>query len=146
MDDDFASPRATVCRTRRRCGGRTARQHGAESPCRAGMSSSLRGSRAIGMFVVLEGKVKLGQTSSDGREQVMAVLGPGEMFGELSLFDPGERTSTATAVTDCDPARVGTTRPASVADWTSGGRRGTAAGVGAAATSRQRSDGRPRFQ
>ena len=52
------------------------------------------------LFVVLNGKVKLGQTSSDGREQVMAVLGPGEMCGELSLFDPGVRTSTATAVTD----------------------------------------------
>lgn len=52
------------------------------------------------LFVILDGKVKLGQTSSDGREQVMAVLGPGEMFGELSLFDPGQRTSTATAVTD----------------------------------------------
>lgn len=52
------------------------------------------------LFVVLDGKVKLGQSSSDGREQVMAVLGPGEMFGELSLFDPGRRTSTATAVTD----------------------------------------------
>ena len=52
------------------------------------------------LFVVLDGKVKLGQTSGDGREQVMAVLGPGEMFGELSLFDPGLRTSTATAVTD----------------------------------------------
>ena len=52
------------------------------------------------LFVVLDGKVKLGQTSSDGREQVMAVLGPGEMFGELSLFDPGPRSATVTAVTD----------------------------------------------
>jgi CRP-like cAMP-binding protein len=52
------------------------------------------------LFVVLDGKVKLGQTSGDGREQVMAVLGRGDMFGELSLFDPGARTSTATAVTD----------------------------------------------
>jgi len=52
------------------------------------------------LFLVLSGKVKLSQTSSDGREQVMAVLGHGEMFGELSLFDPGTRTSTATAVTD----------------------------------------------
>lgn len=52
------------------------------------------------LFVVLEGKVKLSQTSGDGREQVMAVLGRGDMFGELSLFDPGTRTSTATAVTD----------------------------------------------
>ena len=53
------------------------------------------------LFVVQDGKVKLSQTSADGREQVMAVVGPGEMFGELSLFDPGRRTSTATAVTDC---------------------------------------------
>lgn len=52
------------------------------------------------MYVILEGKVKLGQTSNDGRESLMAVLGPGEMFGELSLFDPGMRTSTATALTD----------------------------------------------
>jgi CRP/FNR family transcriptional regulator, cyclic AMP receptor protein len=52
------------------------------------------------LYVIVDGKVKLGQTSADGREQVLAVLGPGGMFGELSLFDPGRRTSTATAVTD----------------------------------------------
>ncbi len=53
------------------------------------------------MYVILDGKVKLGQTSSDGRESLLGVLGPGEMFGELSMFDPGLRTSTATALTDC---------------------------------------------
>ncbi|MGI9196049.1 MAG: Crp/Fnr family transcriptional regulator [Candidatus Nanopelagicales bacterium] len=52
------------------------------------------------MYVVLDGKVKLGQTSPDGRESLLAILGPGEVFGELSLFDPGMRTATATAVTD----------------------------------------------
>ena len=52
------------------------------------------------MYVIVDGKVKLGQTSNDGRETLLAVLGPGEMFGELSLFDPGLRTSTATALTD----------------------------------------------
>jgi CRP/FNR family cyclic AMP-dependent transcriptional regulator len=52
------------------------------------------------MYVILDGKVKLGQTSNDGRESLLGVLGPGEMFGELSLFDPGVRTSTATALTD----------------------------------------------
>jgi CRP/FNR family cyclic AMP-dependent transcriptional regulator len=52
------------------------------------------------MYVIVEGKVKLGQTSVDGRESLLAVLGPAEMFGELSLFDPGTRTSTATALTD----------------------------------------------
>ncbi|MEY4171157.1 MAG: hypothetical protein RLZ94_2230 [Actinomycetota bacterium] len=52
------------------------------------------------MYVILDGKVKLGHTSPDGRESLLAVLGPGEVFGELSLFDPGPRTATATAVTD----------------------------------------------
>ena len=28
------------------------------------------------LFIIVDGKIKLGQTSSDGREQVMAVLGP----------------------------------------------------------------------
>ncbi len=52
------------------------------------------------LYVVTSGKVKLGRTSADGRENLLAVLGPGEMFGELSLFDPGPRTATATAITD----------------------------------------------
>jgi len=52
------------------------------------------------LYVVLEGKLKLGTTSIDGRENLLSILGPGEMFGELSLFDPEPRTATATAVTD----------------------------------------------
>jgi CRP/FNR family cyclic AMP-dependent transcriptional regulator len=52
------------------------------------------------LYVVRTGKIKLGRTSADGRENLLAVLGPGEMFGELSLFDPGPRTATATAVTE----------------------------------------------
>jgi CRP/FNR family cyclic AMP-dependent transcriptional regulator len=51
------------------------------------------------LYVVTEGKIKLGRTSSDGRENLLSILGPGEMFGELSLFDPGPRTSTATSIT-----------------------------------------------
>ena len=52
------------------------------------------------LYVIVEGKLKLGTSSGDGRENLLSVLGPGEMFGELSLFDPEPRTSTATAVTD----------------------------------------------
>ncbi|NBU32075.1 MAG: Crp/Fnr family transcriptional regulator [Actinobacteria bacterium] len=52
------------------------------------------------LYLITEGKIKLSHTSSDGRESLFTVLGPGDMFGELSVFDPGPRTSTAIAVTD----------------------------------------------
>lgn len=58
------------------------------------------GERGDRLYVMEEGKVKLGTTSGDGRETLLAVVGPGEMIGELSLFDPGPRTATATALTD----------------------------------------------
>jgi len=58
------------------------------------------------LYIVTEGKIKLGRTAADGRENLLAILGPGEMFGELSLFDPGPRTSTAVAVTDARLARM----------------------------------------
>ncbi len=59
------------------------------------------------LYVMLSGKVKLTRTSADGRENLLAVLGPGEMLGELSLFDPGPRTASAVAVTDAVLAGLG---------------------------------------
>ena len=59
------------------------------------------------LYVVLEGKIKLTRTAPDGRENLLSVLGPGEMFGELSLFDPRPRTSSAVAVTDAHLAGLG---------------------------------------
>lgn len=58
------------------------------------------------LYIVLTGKVKLGRKSSDGRENLVAVMGPADQFGELSLFDPGPRTATAVVVTDARLARL----------------------------------------
>jgi CRP-like cAMP-binding protein len=58
------------------------------------------------LYIVLEGKVKLGRRSADGRENLVAIMGPSDQFGELSVFDPGPRMSTATAVTDARLARM----------------------------------------
>jgi CRP/FNR family transcriptional regulator len=52
------------------------------------------------LHVILSGKVKISRAAADGRENLLAVLGPGDLFGELSLFNPGPRTATATAITD----------------------------------------------
>jgi len=59
------------------------------------------------LYIIVEGKIKLGRASGDGRENLLAILGPGEMFGELSLFDPGPRNATATAVADTTLLGVG---------------------------------------
>ncbi|MEV5752562.1 Crp/Fnr family transcriptional regulator [Actinoallomurus sp. NPDC052308] len=59
------------------------------------------------LYVVLDGKIKLTRTAPDGRENLLSVLGPSEMFGELSLFDPRPRTASAIAVTESRLAGVG---------------------------------------
>jgi len=59
------------------------------------------------LYVILDGKIKLTRTAPDGRENLLSVLGPGEMFGELSLFDPRPRTASAVAVTDSKLAGLG---------------------------------------
>ena len=56
------------------------------------------GDQAERLYVIGEGKIKLGTVSADGRENLLSILGPGDMFGELSLFDLKPRASTATAV------------------------------------------------
>jgi CRP-like cAMP-binding protein len=65
------------------------------------------GERGDRLYVIERGKIKLGRRSNDGRENLLAVLGPGEMFGELSLFDPGPRTATATVVADARVQELG---------------------------------------
>jgi CRP-like cAMP-binding protein len=52
------------------------------------------------LYVIVSGKVKIGHCSPDGRDGLLTILGPSDMFGELSVFDPGPRTSSATTVTD----------------------------------------------
>ncbi|GAA1780564.1 Crp/Fnr family transcriptional regulator [Streptomonospora arabica] len=59
------------------------------------------------LYVILSGKVKLTRAAVDGRENLLSVLGPSEMFGELSLFDPRPRTASAIAVTDAVLAGLG---------------------------------------
>ena len=54
------------------------------------------------LYIILTGKIKLTKAAPDGRENLLSVHGPGEMFGELSLFDPVPRTASATAVTSAE--------------------------------------------
>ena len=57
------------------------------------------------LYIILTGKVKIGRRSPDGRENLLTIMGPSDMFGELSIFDPGPRTSSATRSPEAKPAR-----------------------------------------
>jgi CRP/FNR family cyclic AMP-dependent transcriptional regulator len=51
------------------------------------------------LYIIISGKVKIGNRSPNGQQTLLAILGPSDMFGELSVFDPGPRTSSATTIT-----------------------------------------------
>jgi len=68
------------------------------------------------LYIISSGKVKVGRKAPDGRENLLAVFGPSDMFGELSIFDPGPRTSTATTVTE---VRAHTMDRAALREWIS---------------------------
>jgi len=58
------------------------------------------------LYIILSGKIKLGHHAHDGRQNLLAIMGPSDMVGDLALFDPGPRTATATAVVDSRVARL----------------------------------------
>lgn len=69
-----------------------------EETLRRGESLFHEGDSGDNLFIIVDGKIKLGHASDDGRENLIAILGPREIIGELSLFDLGKRSTSATAV------------------------------------------------
>lgn len=51
------------------------------------------------MYLVLEGEVRVRMVIG-GKETILAVLGPGEFFGEIALFDHGPRSADVVANQD----------------------------------------------
>lgn len=91
-------------------------------PIRLGQGEQLfsLGDSAEELFIVVSGKVKLTRSSKQHqpllttprrggrpmirptRESLLWLFGPGDMFGELSIFDQGTRSTTATAMIDSE--------------------------------------------
>jgi CRP-like cAMP-binding protein len=65
-----------------------------------------QGDRADAVFFVHRGKVKLTVLSRQGKQAVIALLGPGDFFGEGCLAGQPLRMATATAMTEASIARV----------------------------------------
>ncbi len=54
--------------------------------------------RGLNLFIISEGRVKISQISEEGGEVILAILGEGEFFGELSVVDGLSRSATVTAL------------------------------------------------
>lgn len=52
------------------------------------------GDPADAVFVVASGRVKVVITSSDGKEFILTVLGPGQVFGEMALLESAPRSAS----------------------------------------------------
>lgn len=65
--------------------------------------------RADAVYYVQKGKIKISVASTQGKEAVIALLGPGEFFGEGCLIDQPLRLATARAMADSEVMRVGKT-------------------------------------
>jgi len=56
--------------------------------------------RGDALYILEEGNVRIWVYDDDVKEVTLAQLKPGDFFGELAVLDRGERSSSATAVTD----------------------------------------------
>src|SRR5215203_5633215 len=65
-----------------------------------------QGDPADALFYIQKGKVKVTTLSSHGKEAVVAILGPGDFFGEGCLAGQPLRISTVTAMADSSIARL----------------------------------------
>jgi len=65
-----------------------------------------QGDAADSVFYIQKGKVKITVLSEQGKEAVVAILGPDEFCGEGCLTGQPRRISTATAMTDCGIMRL----------------------------------------
>lgn len=65
-----------------------------------------QGDEAEALYAVVNGLLEVSVISMDGRKLALNVLRPGSVFGEIALFDPGERTATVTALESAVVLRI----------------------------------------
>lgn len=58
------------------------------------------------LFAILAGQLEFSILAADGRKLSLDMMGPGAVFGEITLFDPGPRTATVTALAPSRLLRV----------------------------------------
>jgi CRP/FNR family cyclic AMP-dependent transcriptional regulator len=65
------------------------------------------GEDAESLIVLLTGRAKVTNFDEEGREIILAWLGPGEFFGEMGLIDGSPRSASVVAVEPCELLTIG---------------------------------------
>ncbi|MBN1496196.1 MAG: Crp/Fnr family transcriptional regulator [Spirochaetes bacterium] len=65
-----------------------------------GMMIFLEGEKGSLFYLLMEGSVRLFKSAPDGREITLKLMSPGEIFGEVILFEQDRYPASATAVSD----------------------------------------------
>ncbi len=65
------------------------------------------GESADALLVLLTGRAKVTNFDEEGREIILAWLGPGEFFGEMGLIDGSPRSASVVAVENCELLTIG---------------------------------------
>lgn len=76
-------------------------------PVEAGRTVFLAGEACDGCYHVDQGLFKVSVLSPSGGERILAIIGAGTVFGELSMLDEGPRSATVAAVKDSKLRFVG---------------------------------------
>src|SRR6202166_2141912 len=61
-----------------------------------------KGDPGNSLVAVISGTVKISVSSAEGRSAILNLIGPGEIFGEMSVLDGQPRSADATANTNCE--------------------------------------------
>jgi CRP/FNR family transcriptional regulator, cyclic AMP receptor protein len=59
------------------------------------------------LYIVETGRIAISNKSFDGRESVLALMGPGDLFGEMALFDEQGRSAGARALETSEVHSIG---------------------------------------
>ncbi len=54
------------------------------------------------MYILLAGRAKVQRSDSEGKEVILAVIGSGEFFGEMSLIDDAPRSASVITLEPCE--------------------------------------------
>jgi CRP-like cAMP-binding protein len=60
------------------------------------------GDPADAVYVVVNGRVKVVTTSTDGKEFILTVLGAGQVFGEMGLLETAPRSASVITITEVE--------------------------------------------